>query len=196
MLSMRIEFGFGGGGGGGGEGGGVGGVANHAASHEPSGTGVKAARFNVLVAGGSDDQQRESLHWSAQLPRLLEPQGVHAFVARCGKEVVSLVEQEAIHAALVDLSVPRDASDASDPGGMWLLRVCRRLPRRPPLVIVNGSRQPQRQAQRLLNEALRHGAFAVVNQPQSLEALLAVIRRILDRQHQGQWPKQPPTPPL
>ena len=176
MLSMRIEFDFGGGGG----------AASTPAASSTSGR----SRFNVLVAGGARQGERESTHWSSQLPRLLEPQGVHAYVARCGREAVSLVEHEAIHAALVDLSVPRDDAEASAPSGVWLLEVVRRLPRRPPLVIVNDRTQPPREAQRLLNDALRHGAFAVVNQPESLETLLAVIRRILDRKHMGRWPKE------
>lgn len=149
------------------------------------------ARLNVLL---TVDRQRASGHWSRQLPRLLGPQGVRAFVAETGQEAVRMAGSIQIHTALVDLATPTGhelgrGSSGGLPGGIWLLEVLRRLPSRPAVVVVNNliSYSPK-QAQRFLNEALRLGAFTVMNTPIDIEALLVVIRRIVDRHFQGQWP--------
>ncbi len=150
------------------------------------------ARFNVLLAS---DRQHAIEHWSRQLPALLQPQGVHAYVVGSGRDAIQVVETYAIHAAVIDLGTPR-SPDARDrgvtPGGIWLLEVFKRLPQRPPVVVVNPRTPAERQVQRLLNEALRLGAFSVLNQPVQLDALLSVIRRLLEREYRGQWPSPPP----
>lgn len=76
-------------------------------------------------------------------------------------------------------------------GGLWLLQVLQRRVQRPPVIVIN-SRATQKQAVRLLNEALRLGAFSVVNRPADPRPLLAVTQRLLDRHHQGQWPTPAP----
>ncbi len=140
------------------------------------------ARFNVLL---TEDREQAEEHWVNQLPRLLEPQGVQAYVARSGKEAVDITMSVRIHAAVVDIATPGESSDA---GGLWLLEMFRRLPDRPPTVVVNNRLITQRQAQRLLADALRLGAFSVVNRPNDLDELLAVFRRLIDRRYRGQWP--------
>ena len=104
------------------------------------------------------------------------------------------------HAALIDLSTPtgneigRTASGGY-PGGLWLLEIFRRLPSRPPTVVLNNNVYAPRQAQRYVNDALRLGAFTVINGPVEVEGLLAVIRRVVDRQYRGQWPVATTTDP-
>ena len=71
---------------------------------------------------------------------------------------------------------------------MWVLEVIRRLPTRPPVVVINSRAIAPRQAQRFLNDALRLGAFSVINRPSDIEDMLAVIRRLIDRQYEGAWP--------
>lgn len=150
------------------------------ARHQP-------ARFNVLL---TEDRRHADEHWVNQLPRLLEPQGVQAFVARSGREAVDITMSVRIHAAVVDIATPTEGESVSagTPGGLWLLEMFRRLPDRPPTVVVNNRLITQRQAQRLLADALRLGAFSVVNRPNDLDELLAVFRRLIDRRYRGQWP--------
>jgi DNA-binding response OmpR family regulator len=50
----------------------------------------------------------------------------------------------------------------------------------------------QREANHLLREALRLGAFSVLHKPVEIEQLLAVFRRLLDRRYSGQWPQPKP----
>ena len=55
-------------------------------------------------------------------------------------------------------------------------------------VVVNSRAIARIQAQRFLNDALRLGAFSVVNRPSDIEDMLNVIRRLIDRQYEGAWP--------
>lgn len=153
------------------------------------------ARFNVLL---TEDREHSAGHWTRQLPRLLQPQGVRAYVARSGREAVAMVSDLEIHAALVDLATPQDdpdnpaaatgSSPVGEAQGLWVLEVLKRLPNRPPIVVVNSRAIARKQAQRFLNQALSLGAFTVVNRPSDIEDMLAVIRRLIDRQYEGSWP--------
>lgn len=138
-------------------------------------------RFNVLL---TRDRDREAEHWTSQLPRLMQPLGVHAFVAHTGREALDLIGSHTIHAALIDIATPPQTG--GQPDGLWLLQVLTRRPNRPPIVVVN-HRYAQRRAERLLNEALRLGAFTVINQPQ-VEPVLRIIARLVQREYQNAWP--------
>ena len=147
-------------------------------------------RFTVLL---TEDREHAIEHWTHQLPRLLEPQGVQAHVARTGQEALELAKQMPIHAAVIDLLTPaneREANVGHKPGGLWLLEVLRRRPDQPPALLVSNPGYSQRLLQRYLNEALRLGAFSVINRPVELEALLEAIRRLIDRRYKGAWPSR------
>lgn len=144
----------------------------------PSGGG----RFNVLL---TRDRDREPEHWTSQLPRLMQPLGVHAYLAHTGREALDLFEHHTIHAALIDIATP--PTSGGEPDGLWLLQVLTRKPNRPPIVVVN-HRYAQRRAERLLNEALRLGAFSVINRPQHVDPLLTVIARLIAREYNNNWP--------
>ena len=148
-------------------------------------------RFNVLL---TEDRTREDEHWTRQLPRLLEPLGVQAQIASTAKEALDAADRTPFHAAVVDLYTPLapGKTASGDAGGLWLLQVMHRREQRPPVVMVN-SQTTRRHTVRLLNDALRLGAFSVVNRPVHVDALLHVIARLLQRHHEGRWPK-PPTP--
>lgn len=146
----------------------------------------KRSRLNVLL---TENRPHAPEHWTVQLPRLLEPQGVVAYVARSGQEAIGLATRFQIHAAVVDLGLPVD--DPSRPaveGGRWLVEFFRRLPHQPPVVIINSPAYTDAQVTRLLQEALRLGAFSVLNKPVNIEQLLAVFQRMLNRRYQGAWP--------
>ncbi len=146
----------------------------------------RRARFNVLL---TQDREQNIEHWTRQLPRLMEPLGVEAFVATNGREALDLASTHPIHAALIDLATPADpAAGLGTPGGIWLLEVLARRPQRPPVVVVNTRTFTPGSTQRYLSQALRLGAFSVIDQPSELNQLLAVIQRILERHHRGQWP--------
>lgn len=155
----------------------------------------RGGRFNVLI---TEDRDRPIEHWTRQIPRLLEPQGVSAFIAQSGREALDISSNFPIHAAIVDLATPRDpqkqstGSPTTASDGLWLLEVLNRQPKRPPVVVVNGRTYSARQAQRMLNEALRLGAFSVLNGPVQIETLLHTIRRLLEREYHGTWPNAKP----
>lgn len=146
-------------------------------------------RFNVLL---TEDRDRPVEHWTRQFPRLMEPLGVDAHLATTGRQALDLADRITFHAAFIDLATPRgDRAVSSGDGGLWLLQTLQRSKTRPAVIVVN-SRATRQQAVRLLNDALRLGAFSVVNRPEDLHPLLSVIQRLLNRHHQGQWPTPAP----
>ena len=74
------------------------------------------------------------------------------------------------------------------PAGVWLLELFRRMRNSPPTVVLRSPTYNRADAERLLQEALRLGAFSVLDKPVELEQLLAVFRRLVDRQYRGLWP--------
>ncbi|MEM8783490.1 MAG: hypothetical protein AAGE65_11625 [Planctomycetota bacterium] len=145
-------------------------------------------RLQVLL---TQDRDHPDEHWTRQLPRLLAPLGVDARLAADADEAVHVTRTVRVHAAIIDLATPPgSANQQLEPpaSGLWLLEVLRRLDDTPPTLVVNAP-APPKQAQRLLNEALRLGAFAVVNRPVQLNTLLGAIQRILQRHHQNHWPQ-------
>jgi len=147
-------------------------------------------RFNVLL---TEDRERPLEHWTRQLPRLIEPLGIQTHIARSAPEALDLHAKITFHAAVVDLATPSGPQSTEANGGLWLLKVLRRSQAQPPVVVVN-SRATQRQATKLLNEALRLGAFSVVNPPVQIERLLGAIQRLIERRYAGQWPGSPGNP--
>lgn len=162
------------------------------AGGEPSPRG--GARLNILVTdGGWRDES-----WAESLPRLLEPLGVHACRAGSGREATAILRATAIHAAIVDLTLPltdegalrhrgMTAQATTEEGGARLLELLARVETTPPIVVV---REPRfrRDDARDLFAALRHGVFAVVDRPVNMELMLEVFRRLLARHYHGLWP--------
>ncbi|MEM8737146.1 MAG: hypothetical protein AAGG38_01530 [Planctomycetota bacterium] len=160
----------------------------------------------------TQDRDRPDEHWTQQFPRLMKHLGARTHVVPSARQAFSLASRITFHAVFVDLATPVDSSrpcpgEADLPGavpssprssggqaggGLWLLQVMQRLEKRPPVVVVN-SRATRLQAARLLSEAMRLGAFSVVNRPVELNNLLIVAQRLLNRHHQGHWPE--PTDP-
>lgn len=136
----------------------------------------------------TEDRPHPEEHWLSQLPRLLEPQGVVAYVARNGREAIGLAEQFQFHAAVIDLGTPTEPA-ARNIAETWLLELIARLPQRPPMVVLRGPAYNRAQAERLLRDALRLGAFSVLDKPVQIEQLLNVLRRLIDRHYHGQWPR-------
>ena len=184
--------------------------------HPPSpNASSRPARFRVLL---TEDRAHADEHWTRQLPVLLRPMGVDALIASSGQQALDLIEDDPIHAAIIDLATPKAARPAAGPGhhaaagvsgdmpggisggmsgdtsegggggGIWLMQVLQRLPNCPPIVVVNSRSYSQRQVQRLLNQALELGAFSVVNRPVRINTLLATFQRLVERAYNNTWP--------
>jgi CheY-like chemotaxis protein len=151
------------------------------AAHAPRG------RLNLLLsyAGWRDES------WADRLPRLLEPMGIASLRADTGRHASQVIARHPIHMAVVDLGLPLDHTDErTEEAGTRLLELLRRLDQPPPTVVVKRGRS-HRDDSREINAALRAGAFAVIDRPNSqpdLERLLEVLRRCLTRHYQGRWP--------
>lgn len=176
-------------------------VRSDAGQPEPRRPAPSGGRLTLLL---TDAGWREE-SWADRLPRLLEPMGVAAVRAGCGREAADVLQKTPVHAAVLDLSLPLDARRRStrpagpacglDEGGVRLLEFLARGARegaRPPLVVV---RQPRtvREDARTLALAMKLGAFAVVDRPVDLERMLSVLHKLLDRHYRGRWPGAPTT---
>jgi len=161
--------------------------------HEPG-------RLNLLLSYGGWRETPTVEH----LARLLEPHGINCFRAESGEEATDLIRQIAIHIAIVDLAIPLRRAAVRPPvakppvtpatasaAGGRILQLLRRLEEPPPTVIVRPPQPATRESVRGLSEALREGAFAVVDRPVHLETMLEILRRILRRHYADHWPDCP-----
>ncbi len=148
-------------------------------------------RFRVLL---TQDRPYAAEHWTSQLPRLLEPQGVVAYVARSGREAIDLAEKWELHAAVIDLGTPFQSDTPANPptatvSELWLTDLFRRLPNRPPVVLVHGADYSHRKLDRVMHQALRLEVFSVLAKPVELETMLTVFQRLLHRVYDNKWPE-------
>jgi CheY-like chemotaxis protein len=167
-------------------------------------------RLNLLLSYGGWQSQS----FAEQLPRLLEPMGVRCVQVGSGQEATQTIQKLTVHIAVVDLAIPLQAGmPDTQPAGPRVLQLLRRLDQPPPTVVVRPPQASSRESARTLADALREGAFAVLDRPVQLEAMLEVLRRILRRHYANNWPKccdkssqpgaatparprpEPPTPP-
>lgn len=142
--------------------------------------------------------------WADQLPRLLRPLGVQALVVHSGREAADAVRRQTVHLAVVDLSLPMDCGRASGGGGgggasatdsplsgeeagCRLLQLLGRQPSPPPTIVIK-PRRTRREDARALMAAMQAGAFAVIDRPVHLEAVLDALRRALRRHYADRWP--------
>lgn len=145
-------------------------------------------RLNLLLSYGG--WREES--WADRLPRLLEPIGVRAWRADSGLEAQQLLRQIEVHLAVVDMALPLDRAPGAsgvdaEPAGGRLLELMARAPGRPPTLVIK-RRRGQRDEARDVASALHAGAFAVIERPVDLEAVLAAMQRILARHYADRWP--------
>src|SRR5690606_12808435 len=104
------------------------------------GGGWGGGRLNLLLsyAGWRNDS------WVEALPRLLEPMGVAALKADCGRTASEVIRAYPIHVAIVDLGLPLDrgsgGAGASEEAGARLLDLLHRLETPPPTVVVKRAR--------------------------------------------------------
>ena len=130
-----------------------------------------------------------------QIPPLLEPLGIQTIKAASGEEAADIIKQIRVHIAVVDLAIPLQKpceapsmTFINSEAGPRVLQLLRRLETPPPTVVVRPPQFASRESARSLTQALRDGAFAVLDQPVHLEPMLEVLRRIVRRHYSDLWP--------
>jgi len=142
-------------------------------------------RLNLLLTRGGWREDATIV----QLPSLLEPMGIRSLTANSGEEATNVIENNVIHIALVDLSLPLRAScTKGTPAGERILQLLRRLDSPPPTIVLRPRQVSQRAAGRSLARSMQEGAFTVVDRPARLETLLDALRRVLHRYYRNEWP--------
>ncbi len=155
-------------------------------------------RLNLLLSYAGWRSQS----WAEQLPQLLEPMGIASFRVQSGREASEVIQRQRVHIAVVDLDLPIDSkstsatpSPADQTGGTRLLQILRRLDAPPPTIVIRRAVDKAHGNERTLHEALREGAFTVLDVPVQLEHLLELMRRILRRHYSDAWPTGCPPDP-
>ncbi len=127
----------------------------------------------------------------AAVGRLLEPHGVSVLQARSCSEATHIIRVHAVHIAVVDLALPFDAHTlGGEPAGTRVIQILRRLEQPPPMVVVRPPQPTRRENSRSLMEALKEGAFSVVDRPCDSEMMLRVLHRIVERYYPDRWQDQ------
>jgi DNA-binding NtrC family response regulator len=145
------------------------------------------ARLNLLLSYGG----WRSESWADQLPRLLDPVGIHSIKVECGRQAEDVIRAMPVHIAVIDLRIPLDVSQGSerlDASGPRILQLLRRLQPSPPTIVVREAQPVERERARGLAAALREGAYSVLDHPVRLETLLELLRRITRRYYADLWP--------
>lgn len=124
-----------------------------------------------------------------QLPAILGPLGIDCHRCRSGIEATEFLRQAPVHIAIVDLSIPMEAGpERVAPAGPRVLQLLQRLHQPPPTVVVRPPQPCYRDSARGLSDALRNGAFAVMDGPVRIESMLEVLRRVVRRHYRDHWP--------
>lgn len=162
----------------------------------PANDGAKpGGRLNLLLSYSGWHQSNPI----EQLPRLLTPMGIFSYTVASCDEAEALIRDKAIHIAVVDLGIPLQrkpsapqagqSTAAGSSGGARILQLLRRLDQPPPTVVIRPSHSTTRESQRTLCDAMREGAFAVLDAPLRLETMLETMRRVLRRHYADNWPR-------
>jgi DNA-binding response OmpR family regulator len=143
-------------------------------------------RLNLLLS--RDERLGSDRAAIDQLLVLVSPLGIRSIVVSTGEEAAEVIGREPIHVAFVDLAMPIARDCDGQPGGSRVLQLLRRLDQPPPTVVLRPPHGATRDRCRLLGDALREGAFAVIDRPLRIETMLEVMRRIIRRHYRDHWP--------
>ena len=147
-------------------------------------------RLNLLLTYGG---WREHA-FADQLPVLLDRFGIQCLRAQSGDEVSEVVRRAEVHIAVIDLSIPMhprqpEAQPARTvQAGPRVLQLLRRLDHPPPTIIVRPRQVDPAESNRILAEALRDGAFTVLDDPVPVETMLQALERCVRRYYRDPWP--------
>ena len=150
-----------------------------------SGESARSGRLSLMLTyGGWRDGD-----FADQLPALLGPLGIDCHRCRSGLEATEFIVHAPVHIAIVDLSIQMESgASRPTPAGSRVLQLLRRLEQPPPTVVVRPPQPCFRDSARGLSDALRDGAFAVIDGPVRLESMLEVLRRVVRRHYRDHWP--------
>ncbi len=147
-------------------------------------------RLNLLLTYGG---WREHA-FADQLPVLLDRFGIQCLRAKTGDEVSDVVRRAAVHIAVIDLSIPMherrgmEGAPRTVQAGPRVLQLLRRLESPPPMIIVRPRQVDPAESNRILAEALRDGAFTVLDDPVPVETMLQALERCVRRYYRDHWP--------
>lgn len=139
-------------------------------------------RLQLMLSYGGWEQE----NFADQLPRLLEPLGIDCLRVGTADDVTSMLKVRPVHIAVIDVRIPINRS-AQEPAGGRVLQILRRLESPPPTVVVRPRQATIRGATRGLSNALREGAYTVMDGPVEIEPMLDVLRRIVRRHYADHW---------
>ncbi len=145
-----------------------------------------SGRLNLLLAyGGWRDDT-----FADQLPTLLQPMGIHCIRTRTAAESHRAMLRDRVHVAVVDMTTPADDSRMAQETalGAGVLHLLRCLSPVPPMILVRPPQASSRESVRGLADALREGAFSVLERPFPMESMLESLRRVINRHYAGYWP--------
>lgn len=152
----------------------------------PSASCSPKCRLNLLLSRDARFQADGAA--VEQLLMLVSPLGIRTIVVSTGEEAAQVIAREPIHVAFVDLAMPLANQGGGQAGGSRMLQLLRRLDQPPPTVVVRPPHGATRDRCRILGDALRDGAFAVIDRPLRLETMLEVMRRIVRKHYRDHWP--------
>ena len=139
-------------------------------------------RLQLMLSYGGWEQE----NFAEQLPRLLGPMGIDCLRVGSADEVTSMLQVQPVHIAVIDVRIPIERN-VTEPAGARVLQLLRRLESPPPTVVVRPRQATIRGATRGLSNALREGAYAVMDGPVEIEPMLDVLRRIVRRHYADHW---------
>jgi len=126
-------------------------------------------RFTVLLAD-------ETEGWHQTVEGLLHPQGVQTLWARSGNEALDILNQETIHVAIVDQTMP-------GLGGLGIIKRMQSQSSIPPTILL-----ANQLTHNLMHEALAMHVFSVLGKPVDFNLLLDSLARVMKRYYEGRWP--------
>lgn len=157
-------------------------------SRAPSARG--GGRLNLLLTYGG---WREHA-FADQLPLILDRIGIRCYRAESGDEASEVIRREQVHIAVIDLSIPMHPTRAQAAGarsvaaGPRVLQLLRRLEQPPPTIVVRPRQVDPSESARNLADALRDGAFTVLDDPVPIESMLQALERVVRRHYRDHWP--------
>jgi hypothetical protein len=147
-------------------------------------------RLNLLLTYGG---WRENA-FADQIPLILNRFGIRCYRAESGDEASDVIRSERVHIAVIDLSIPMHPTRSQPtgtravPAGPRVLQLLRRLEQPPPTIVVRPRQVDPAESTRMLADALRDGAFTVLDDPVPIELMLQALERVVRRHYRDHWP--------
>jgi hypothetical protein len=159
--------------------------------------------FSGLSGGSSDASRRLNLlltyggwrehAFADQIPLILDRIGIRCYRAESGDEASEVIRAERVHIAVIDLSIPMHPTRGQPtgaravPAGPRVLQLLRRLEQPPPTIVVRPRQVDPAESTRMLADALRDGAFTVLDDPVPIELMLQALERVVRRHYRDHW---------